>query len=209
MIRPPLLLATRNAGKRAEFERLLGATFAMEPLPREYPEPPENGATYFENVLLKALRAHEALGKPVLADDSGLEVDALSGDPGVHTARYGGAGLTYPQRWDFLYAELAPLDESRWTAQFRAVLCYYDGNRPPLFFEGVVRGRVVKPPRGEKGFGYDPIFFCPEIGKTLAEADPVEKHAVSHRGRAARQFLAWWMTVTGNLTAPATPSSFT
>lgn len=209
MTAPRLLIATKNPGKLTEFQTILSGHFKCDTLPASYVEPPENGATYFEHALLKAVRAQAAFRKPVLADDSGLEVDALQGDPGVHSAYYGGKQLSWPERWNVLHGELAPIPESQWTARFRAVLCYYDGEKPPVFFEGTVEGLVVPKPVGGNGFGYDPIFFCPEIGKTMAEAESDEKHRVSHRGRAARHFINWWQAVRANLTAPATPSSFT
>jgi XTP/dITP diphosphohydrolase len=188
-----LLLATSNPGKILEFQSLLGSHFACV-TPRDLtltaPEVTEDGTTFFENALKKAIAYAAVYSLPVLADDSGLEVNALEGRPGVHSARFGGVGMPWEARWHFLFAQLKSVPQEQWTAQFRTVLCYYDGTLPH-FFEGIAKGRLVSSPRGEEGFGYDPIFLSDDLGKTFAEASPEEKSQVSHRGRAVRQFLAW------------------
>ncbi len=197
MLPSRLLLATSNKGKLEElraFFRLKQSPLhcvGPEDLGKAAPEVEENGTTYRANALLKA-RAYESIFKvPVLADDSGLEVEALNDGPGIFSARFGGEGLTWPQRWEALYKELHPRPEP-WAARFRCVLCYYDG-AVPWYTEGTVEGFLLSGSRGGKGFGYDPIFFCPELGKTFGEATAEEKDRVSHRAKALETF---WKTLT-------------
>ncbi|MBI1859349.1 MAG: RdgB/HAM1 family non-canonical purine NTP pyrophosphatase [Deltaproteobacteria bacterium] len=184
----PILLATQNRGKVAEFQAML--------VPFDVVTPPasilieETGATYCENALIKALRHFEKYRVPVLADDSGLECDALKGEPGVFSARFGGERISWPDRWKLLNDTIArSRDPKNHRARFRAVLCYYDGTSVPQFFEGVVEGEILASPRGDKGFGYDPIFLVPERGLSMAEIDSVEKNRISHRAKAAQAFL--------------------
>jgi XTP/dITP diphosphohydrolase len=191
-----LLLATSNPGKIGEFQALLSAHFlCLSPghpqvSSLQAPEVTEDGATYFENALKKARAYQEVYRMPVLADDSGLEVDVLEGRPGVYSARFGGATISWEKRWQLLFAQLAGFSPDRWTGQFRAVLCYYDGGLPH-FFEGTTRGCLTAAPRGSEGFGYDPIFVSDDLAKTFAEASQEEKSRVSHRGKAVREFLSW------------------
>ena len=153
----------------------------------------ETGSTFEANAVLKA-RSYCALsGLPTLADDSGLEVEALGGEPGVYSARYAGEGATDEQRIALLYERLAGVPPHEWAARFRCVIAIV---RPGTcasdvqLFEGVCNGRIVSPPRGNDGFGYDPAFLFPDLGKTMAELSPAEKNLLSHRGMAARKVAA-------------------
>lgn len=190
-MKPTLLLATENQGKLKEFRSFLGVSFHCLS-PHGKIEIIEDGTTYFENALKKAVGYFTALKVPVLSDDSGLEVDALNGAPGVFSARFGGEGISWPERWGYLHKALSSSPLERWTARFRCVLCYYDGKTVPVFFEGVTEGRIVSEPKGGKGFGYDPIFHSSVLKKTFAEATDEEKSRVSHRAEAIRVFLEWW-----------------
>jgi XTP/dITP diphosphohydrolase len=185
-----LVIATRNAGKIAELERLLGSG-GVDHIRGigEFPdarEPEEHGESYAENARIKATHAAAVTGLPALADDSGLEVDALGGRPGVYSARFGGPGLSAPERVERLLEELAGVGPERRGAAFRAVvvLAWPDGR--VVEAEGVCRGHIARAPRGDGGFGYDPVFLVPEIGRTFAEARPHEKASLDHRGRAIR-----------------------
>ena len=197
-LKPALLLATENKGKLKEFQSFLGDSFhclssSDSPLPPHGKiEIIEDGTTYFENALKKAVGYFTALGVPVLSDDSGLEVDALGGAPGVFSARFGGVGISWPDRWAHLHKALSSSPPERRSARFRCVLCYYDGKGVPVFFDGVAEGRIVSEPKGGKGFGYDPIFYSTVLKKTFAEATEDEKSRFSHRAEAIRGFLEWW-----------------
>ncbi len=193
---PALFLATSNLGKISEFQALLPHWKLTHPLRSEFesitpPEVIEDGVTYYENALKKALRYQEMYRRPVLADDSGLEVDGLFGAPGVFSARFGGENISWAERWQFLWTKLSVFPASEWTANFRAVLCYYNGKNPPRFFEACSAGKIISSARGGEGFGYDPIFFSTELGKTFAEASAAEKNQVSHRAKAVRAFVEW------------------
>lgn len=185
-----VLLATENLGKLKEFQELFGERITCLSAAGKPPlQIVEDGETYYENALKKAMGFYKAFGVPVLSDDSGLEVDALKGAPGVFSARFGG-DVAWPDRWRLLHQKLAPFPKEAWQARFRCVLCYYDGTKPPVFFEGVAEGRIDEA-RGEKGFGYDPIFHSADLKKSFGEASAAEKHRYSHRAVAAREFLAW------------------
>ena len=195
-----LLVATRSAGKAREirslleglpFELLFPADRLLDRLPEE--EELESGDTYVENAVLKARYFAERTGGalPTVADDSGIEVDALGGAPGVHSARWAGAGAKDADQDERnnakLVAALRDVPERRRTARYRCVVAYLDRvDATPEIVEAVCEGRVVLEPRGSGGFGYDPYFFSPELGMTFGEAPPAAKHRVSHRGRAFR-----------------------
>ena len=134
------------------------------------------------------------LGKAVLADDSGLEVDALDGLPGLDSANYGGVDISWPERWNYLFKNIDASRNKQRAARFRCVLCYYDGKNPPQYFEATTEGQIADGPKGIGGFGYDPIFWSSELGKTLGEASAEEKALVSHRARATKKFLEWVTT---------------
>ena len=188
----PILIATTNKGKLREIQALLdGAPVSLKTL-NDFPplvEPEETGRTFEENAVLKARAYASMTGMRTVAEDSGLEIDALGGEPGIHSARY--PGDTYPEKFAHLYARLA--DKPRpWTARFVCALAMVDRDGRVLFeTRATVEGEVAAAPRGAYGFGYDPMFFYPPYGKTLGEVDGAEKLAVAHRGKAFRAFRAW------------------
>jgi len=191
-----LLVATSNAGKVREIRHALAPSgiqvVGLEALADATPVE-ETGSTFEENARLKAEAFSMRTELPVLADDSGIEVDALGGAPGVASARFGGSGLDDAGRNRLLLARLreagAMSPESR-TARFRCVLALARAGRTLAVFEGVVEGYLLEEPRGENGFGYDPLFFHPPSGCTTAELSTERKQAVSHRGQALAALLA-------------------
>lgn len=182
-----LLVATHNQGKVKEFAEMLadlnlswlslddvGVTMDVE----------ETEDTFRGNAMLKATAYAKATGLLTLADDSGLEVDALDGAPGVYTARYGGPGLTAVQRYQYLLQNLTAVSPQQRSARFRCVILLMGPDGHLLAeSEGVCEGQIARAPHGEGGFGYDPVFYLPEYGKTMAELGAI-KHKISHRGRA-------------------------
>ena len=190
---PRLLLATNNPGKVRELRRLLdGCGFELV-TPADLGlaiEPAESGSTYAENAVLKARTFATAAGCLALADDSGLEVDALGGAPGIHSARFGGPGLDDAGRVHYLLQKLGDTPHDRRTARFRAVVALASPEGTLGVFDGSQEGRIATAPRGERGFGYDPVFVG-EGGRTNGELDEQEKDAVSHRGQAARAAAAY------------------
>ena len=186
------VLATFNPDKARELEPLLAeAGIVLETL-AAHPgatAPVEHGATLLENARIKARAALGVTGKPAIADDTGLEVDALSGAPGVHAARFAGPDATYADNVALLLERLAGVPMERRTARFRTVCvaCFPDGRE--VTAEGALDGRIRETPRGSGGFGYDPVFELPD-GRTYADLTPAEKNAISHRGRAVRALAA-------------------
>ena len=182
------VLATFNRDKLREMREVLaGSGLELEAL-SDVPgatTPPEVGETLLENARGKALAALALTGRPAIADDTGLEVDALDGRPGVHTARFAGPGATYAQNVQRLLAELSGVPRERRTARFRTVMvaCLPDGRE--IEAEGALKGVIAERPRGREGFGYDPVFELPALGRTLAELPASEKNRLSHRARAA------------------------
>lgn len=196
--KPKLVLATLNPAKARELTSLLGnLPFAMVPL-AEFPGahlPPEGESSYAANALAKARAAARLTGALALADDSGLEVDALGGRPGTGSARYGGPGLGDAERCARLLDELRGVPVERRQARFRCVIALADPGGSEQVVESVAEGLIAQAPRGEGGFGYDPIFFYPPLGLTFAELAPEVKNRVGHRGRAvalARELLLAW-----------------
>jgi XTP/dITP diphosphohydrolase len=189
--RAPLtvVLASSNVGKAREFSRLLGGRFVVEPLPPDLKLPPENGATFLENALLKGRAVFSALeGRTaVLADDSGLEVEALGGRPGVRSARYAGDGADDSANMAKVLADMRGATDRR--ARFVCALALLLADGRELTAEGTLKGEVAPAPRGERGFGYDPVFRPDGWRVTLAEASGEEKDAVSHRGDAVRRLV--------------------
>jgi XTP/dITP diphosphohydrolase len=184
-----LVLATGNTGKTREIQALLGPGWVVRPQAELGVAPvEETGATFAENALLKARHAAAATGLPALADDSGLEVDALGGAPGVRSARYAGPGATDRQNVEQLLAALADVPEAARGARFRCVLAWvgYAADPQPLLASGTWEGRIAHEPRGRDGFGYDPVFEDAASGLTAAELSPEAKNVVSHRGQALR-----------------------
>ena len=194
--RPALVLATLNPAKGRELVALLGSVPFEIRMLADIPGarlPDETGTTYAENALVKARTAAEITGELALGDDSGLEVDALDGAPGLYTARFGGAGLDDRARWELLLKRLDGVPAARRTARFRCVIALAGPGRPERVVEGVAEGVIAESPRGTRGFGYDPVFFYPPLGRTFGELSDVEKARVSHRGlalAAARQVLS-------------------
>jgi XTP/dITP diphosphohydrolase len=184
---PRLILATLNPAKGRELVALLGdVPFDVKVL-AELPGarlPEETGRTYAENALEKARAATRLTGAQALGDDSGLEVDALGGAPGLYTARFGGAGLDDQARWRLLLDKLRDVPPTRRTARFRCVIALAGPDRAETVVEGVAEGLIAEAPRGLGGFGYDPVFFYPPLDRTFAELSDDEKARVSHRGRA-------------------------
>ena len=182
-----LLVATQNRGKVAELADMLAdieiSWLGLQDIP-SVEEVAETGQTFEENAILKATGYAEQTGLLTLADDSGLEVDALDGRPGVHTARYGGARLTPAQRYTLLLEELAGVPWPNRTARFRCVVALA---KPKILIgaeDGACEGLIALEPAGVGGFGYDPIFFLPDRRMTMAQLPADEKHQISHRGRA-------------------------
>lgn len=164
--------------------------------------PPEGAESYRANALAKARAACRRGGALALGDDSGLEVDALGGRPGVGSARYGGPGLSDAERCRRLLGELGGLPPERRAARFRCVVALAAPDGREAVVEGAVEGRIAEAPRGRGGFGYDPVFFYPPLERTFAELEPADKHRVSHRGQAlarAREVLARWLAAGGRL----------
>jgi len=197
--KPRLVLATLNAAKARELESLLGAVpFDVVPL-AAFPEarlPPEEVGSYAANALAKARAAARLAGALALADDSGLEVDALAGAPGVASARYGGPGLSDAGRCARLLEALRGVPAERRTARFRCVIALADPAGRERVVEATVEGRLTLARRGTGGFGYDPIFLYPPLGQTFAELAQKVKNRVSHRARAvalARELLLAWL----------------
>jgi XTP/dITP diphosphohydrolase len=144
----------------------------------------ETGTTFRQNAILKATAYARETGLLTLADDSGLEVDALDGRPGVHTARYGGPGLNPKQRYELLLGELVDVPGDRRTARFRCSVALADGEGFIGAADGVCEGMITREPNGMGGFGYDPVFYLPDRDLTMAQLPATEKHQISHRGRA-------------------------
>ena len=194
--RPRLVVATLNRAKGHELLALLGDVPYELVLLADVPGatlPEETGKTYAENALIKARAGVRATGALALADDSGIEVDALDGGPGLYSARFGGPGLDDAGRTALLLERLRGVPTERRTARFRCVIAIVEPGGREQLAEGVVDGRIAEAPRGSGGFGYDPVFFYPPLGRTFAELTDEEKARVSHRGlalAAARRLLS-------------------
>ncbi|MGM9919610.1 MAG: XTP/dITP diphosphatase [Bhargavaea sp.] len=184
-----VIIATKNRGKAKDFEALL-SPYGIKVLTLYDVAPEleieETGTTFRENAALKAETVAEKLGKMVIADDSGLAVDALGGKPGVYSARYSGEGATDERNIEKLLAELSGVPDEERTARFVCVLAVAAPGTETRFFEGACEGRILRTPAGENGFGYDPVFYVPMEERTMAQLTPEEKAVVSHRGEAIR-----------------------
>jgi XTP/dITP diphosphohydrolase len=193
-----LLVATTNAHKLEEIRGILAELpIILEKLDpaSSGPPPEETGRTFAENARLKALHYSTATGLLTVAEDSGLEIEALDGAPGVFSARYGEpAAASYPQKFDLIYHALRERGVADSRAWFTCAVAMADGGRFVFETTGRVEGRIAPAPQGTGGFGYDPIFFYPRYGRTLAEVSPEEKARVSHRGVAFRRLKAFLMT---------------
>jgi len=189
-----VVLASSNPGKVREFNELL-AGHRIEVVPQSQfgvQDADETGLTFVENAILKARNAARHTGLPAIADDSGLEVDALKGAPGIYSARYAGAGAGDQANLEKLLAELEDVPEAGRSARFRCLMVYlrHADDPTPLICQGTWEGRILTTPRGSNGFGYDPVFFVPTHDCSAAELEPVVKNALSHRGQALRQLVA-------------------
>jgi len=185
-----LLVATHNQGKVAEFAQML-ADLQIEWLSLDdvgvTADVAETGGSFRENAVLKAEWYAQATGLLTLADDSGLEVDALGGEPGVLTARYGGPGLTHEDRYQLLLEKMRDVPEPERTARFRCVIALAGGDGHLLETSaGACEGRIALAPAGDGGFGYDPVFYLPERGQTMAQVGSAVKQQISHRGQAMK-----------------------
>jgi len=194
-----LLIATSNPGKVAELAAMLEGldcrVIGFSDLPEVPATVEETGQTFAENALIKAEHYHRLTGLPALADDSGLEVDTLDGRPGVYSARYGGENLPSAEQVQLLLNELKDVPAHKRTARFVCSIALV-GDGLNKMFEGRCEGLIAHEPRGEYGFGYDPVFIDAELGLTFAELTREEKAPRSHRGKAllqARQFLTEWL----------------
>lgn len=189
-----IVLASGNKGKLKEFSEILNPINFEVVSQGELGvlDIEETGLSFVENAILKARHACAVTGLPAISDDSGLEVDALCGAPGIYSARFAGEGATDAKNIEKLLGELAELDESQRTARFRCVLvCMRHQNDPtPLIALGTWEGRVLAAPEGENGFGYDPIFWAPEFDCAAAELTSEQKRSVSHRGKAVAELSA-------------------
>jgi XTP/dITP diphosphohydrolase len=188
-----VILASNNAGKLRELRGLL-AELGLDLISQGelgVSAVAETGSTFVDNALLKARHAARESGCAALADDSGLEVDWLHGAPGVHSARFAGAGADDARNNEKLLELLSDVPAAQRGARFRCVLVYVDSatDPAPLICEGVWEGRILEQPCGGGGFGYDPLFLIPELGRTAAELAAAEKNSRSHRGRALRELL--------------------
>ena len=189
-----IVLASNNAGKVREFNQLL-AGLELEVLPQSQfgvPEAEETGLTFVENAILKARNAAHHAGLPAIADDSGLEVDALNGAPGIYSARYAGAGANDRNNLEKLLADMKGVPQDRRNARFQCVLVYlrHELDPTPIICQGTWEGSILLAPRGSHGFGYDPVFHVPTHNCASAELPPETKNQLSHRGQALRQLVA-------------------
>lgn len=191
------MLATRNEGKVRELRQML-QDLPVEVLSlRDFPGVPEveeDGGTFRDNALKKAREVSRHIAETVLADDSGLEVDALGGLPGIHSARYAGAGANDAANNAKLLKALEEVPREKRGAVFRCVLVLYSPDGRSEVFEGSWRGEILFAPRGALGFGYDPLFLDPGQGLTAAELPPERKNRISHRGQAFAKFREWLLT---------------
>ncbi len=191
MSAPEIVVATKNRGKLNELGRIMDGLGllrlvtlrSLSDFP-DYPDVVESGKTFEENALIKAREAARRTAHVALADDSGIEVDALGGAPGVMSARYAGEGSSDEQNNEKLLRELSGVPEGERGARFVAVIALVSPDGREMVVRGECAGQIIRAPRGSKGFGYDPIFFYPPLGKTYAEMTEAEKNEISHRRRA-------------------------
>ena len=193
-----IVLASGNKGKLREFSAMFATHFADQHItliPQTelgVSDADETGLSFVENAIIKARHACAVTGKPALADDSGIEVDALDGAPGIYSARYSGAGDKANN--EKLLEALKGLPEEQRSARFQCVLVYmrHENDPTPQVFQGSWEGRILTAPSGTEGFGYDPVFFVPGEGVSAAELSKERKNELSHRGQAIQQLLSRW-----------------
>lgn len=188
-----IVLASNNPGKVREINELL-AGYDLSVVSQSafnVPDIEETGLTFVENALLKARNASLHTGFPAIADDSGLEVDALNGAPGIYSARFAGQGATDEANLNKLLDDLKGIPQSGRAARFQCLMVYlrHPHDPTPLIFRGTWEGRILDAPRGENGFGYDPVFFVPTHNCASAELEPDIKNSLSHRGQALRALI--------------------
>jgi len=184
-----IVLATHNHDKEIELQHSLRGLDVDICSLSEYPdigEIQETGTTLLENSLLKAHTVHDRTGLPAIADDTGLEVDALDGAPGVYSARFAGADATYEDNLNKLLSVMEDVSDDMRSARFRTVISFVDEIQE-LWTEGFIEGRITENPQGNMGFGYDPVFYVPRLEKTFAELSTAEKNKISHRGLALQK----------------------
>ena len=195
--RQTLVLSTHNPDKQAEMNAVLSDLdldfIGLDQYP-EIDDIPENGTTLLENALIKARVAHLKTGFPALADDTGLEVDALHGAPGVYSARFAGEDATYQDNVKKLLSVMAGISRQNRTARFRTVVALIDSDTE-LWTEGIIEGLITREQRGAGGFGYDPIFEAADTGKTFSEMSAAQKNEISHRARALQKMRKKLITV--------------
>jgi XTP/dITP diphosphohydrolase len=189
-----IVLASNNSGKVREIAQLL-ADFDLSVLPQsqfDVPDVEETGLTFVENAILKARNAAQETGLATIADDSGLEVDALNGAPGIHSARYAGIGSSDQANLDKLLQALFDVPQSNRSARFQCLMVYlaHEHDPSPLICQGTWEGHILFEPKGDNGFGYDPVFFVPTHNCSCAELPPEIKNKLSHRGQALRMLVA-------------------
>jgi XTP/dITP diphosphohydrolase len=188
-----IVLASNNPGKVREFNQLLSG-LDIEVVPQsefDVPEVEETGLTFVENAILKARNATEHTGLPAIADDSGLEVDALKGAPGIYSARFAGKDASDTDNLNKLLEELEGIEDEKRSARFQCVLVLMEHYKDPtpLICQGTWEGRILHAPQGENGFGYDPVFYVAEENCSSAELAPETKNRLSHRGKALQKLL--------------------
>lgn len=188
-----IVLASGNKGKLKEFNQVLGG-LGVSVVPQsdyQVPDADETGLSFVENAILKARHACQLTGLPALADDSGLEVDALQGAPGIYSARFAGPGASDTDNNRKLLQQLESKAGSERSARFRCVLVYmrHAEDPTPLICQGTWDGLILDAARGDNGFGYDPLFLVPDLGKASAELTPEQKNSRSHRGQAVKQLI--------------------
>ncbi|AGT33002.1 deoxyribonucleotide triphosphate pyrophosphatase [Geobacillus genomosp. 3] len=195
-----IVIATKNAGKVREFAALFAKRGIDVKSLLDFPDVPdveETGSTFAENAKLKAEAVSDRLQRPVIADDSGLAVDALGGRPGVYSARYAGEDKNDARNIEKLLCELEGVPMEKRTARFHCALAVAIPGRLTAVVEATCDGYIAEEPRGEGGFGYDPVFYLPEKGKTMAELTPEEKNAISHRAKALARLNEQWDEIMG------------
>ncbi|KYD26907.1 MULTISPECIES: XTP/dITP diphosphatase [Geobacillus] len=195
-----IVIATKNAGKVREFAALFEKRGIEVKSLLDFPDVPdveETGSTFAENAKIKAEAAADRLRRPVIADDSGLAVDALGGRPGVYSARYAGEEKNDARNIAKLLSELEGVPMEKRTARFHCALAVAIPGRPTAVVEATCDGYITEAPRGEGGFGYDPVFYVPERGKTMAELAPDEKNVISHRAKALAKLEEQWDDIIG------------
>jgi len=185
-----IVLASANPGKLREFAQILAA-FEFEVVPQsqfKVPDVPETGLSFVENALIKARNAAQHTGLPAMSDDSGIEVDALNGAPGIYSARFAGTGASDEDNNTLLLEKLKGIPDAQRTARYHCVIVYmhYVNDPMPLIFQGTWEGRILREPRGKNGFGYDPFFYVPTHNCAAAQLSPEVKNSLSHRGQALR-----------------------